>query len=98
MMTSMMPVEITLEATAPRMASNHVKGMVIHTQIIDDRHETVKIDFGERMERNPMSMTCAGSPRGAAIAIHETRYANSMNFPAYNKWKRGFAARLTATP
>ena len=52
MMTSIMPVEITLEATAPRMEKT-VKGTVIHTQIIDDRHETVKIDFGERMERNP---------------------------------------------
>ena len=86
---------MAMEPIAPRIVKAQVNGTVTQTHAIAERHEETKMDLGERIARNPISMTCAGRPNNEATPAQGTRYANSMNLPPYNSWNSGFAARLT---
>jgi len=71
--TKRIALDITMEAIAPRIVNAQVSGTVMQMQATAERHDATNIDLGERIARNPMSITCPGKPNNGATAAQETR-------------------------
>ncbi len=66
-------LDMAMEPIAPRIVKAQVNGTVTQTHAIAERHEETKMDLGERIARNPISMTCAGRPNNEATPAQGTR-------------------------